>query len=109
MEPKSAEQIQQVVKEARELVSMLERTSVRRVCVEAGDFKSRSSAPLVAKQASRCRHPSALLHRQPPGCCDQSPYRLGPLVGTFYRCPGRVLSPSSRSATGFSAGSRSHY
>ena len=86
MEPKSAEQIQQVVKEARELVSMLERSSVRRVCLEAGDFKIEIERAFggdagVALSPST----SAVAPAPAPAAASNRHTMLAPLVGTFYR------------------------
>jgi acetyl-CoA carboxylase biotin carboxyl carrier protein len=84
---KNAEQIERVVKEARELVSMLETTSVRRICLEAGDFKieierafgegSALAAPAVAIAGAA---PGGA-----PGASTTRHTQLAPLVGTFYR------------------------
>ena len=92
MEPKSAEQIQQVVKEARELVSMLERTSVRRVC-EAGDFEIEIERAFGGEAGVALSPSLSALAPAATGCCDQSLYRLGPLVGTFYRSSSPGAKP----------------
>jgi acetyl-CoA carboxylase biotin carboxyl carrier protein len=88
VEVNNAEQIERVVKEARALVSMLETTSVRRICLEAGDFKieierafgegSALGAPSVAIAAGA--GPSG-----GPAAPTTRHTQLAPLVGTFYR------------------------
>lgn len=94
MEPKSAEQIQQVVKEARELVSMLERTSVRRVCVEAGDFKIEIERAFGG-EAGVALSPSlsALAPAATPAAATNRHTVLAPLVGTFYRSSSPGAKP----------------
>lgn len=94
MEPKSAEQIQQVVKEARELVSMLERTSVRRVCLEAGDYKIEIERAFVG-EAGVALSPSVSAVA-PPATAAAATNRhtvLAPLVGTFYRASSPGAKP----------------
>ena len=95
VEAKSAEHIEQVVKEAGRLVSMLETTSVRRFCLEAGDFKieiERAFAKGAATQAVPAGASAAPLG---PGA-GEAPTRhtvLAPLVGTFYRSPNAGAKP----------------
>lgn len=86
MEVKNAEQIERVVKEARELVSMLETTSVRRVCLEAGDFKIEIERAFG--KGSALQAPSVAVAGPAPGGPGTATTRhvqLAPLVGTFYR------------------------
>ena len=94
MEVKSAEQIQQVVKEARELVSMLETTSVRRVCLEAGDFKIEIERAF-AKGAAVPAPSVAVAGPAPgaPGAATTRHVQLAPLVGTFYRAANPGAKP----------------
>ena len=94
MDPKSAEHIQQVVKEARELVSMLETTSDRRVCVEAGDFKIEIVRASGATGAVALSPPvGAVAPAATPAAAANRHLVLAPLVGTFYRSS----SPSAKS------------
>ena len=90
MEAKSVEHMQQVVKEARELIARLETTSVRRVCLEAGDFKieierafTNGTASLAAPAGTALAGPGATS----PGALETRHVVLAPLVGTFYRTP----------------------
>jgi acetyl-CoA carboxylase biotin carboxyl carrier protein len=87
VEVKNAEQIERVVKEARELVSMLETTSVRRICLEAGDFKIEIERAF--SEGSALAAPSVAIAgptpRGAPGAATSRHTQLAPLVGTFYR------------------------
>jgi len=84
---KNAEQIERVVKEARELVSMLETTSVRRICLEAGDFKIEIERAFG--EGSALAAPSIAIGSAAPGAASGAATtrhtQLAPLVGTFYR------------------------
>jgi acetyl-CoA carboxylase biotin carboxyl carrier protein len=74
------------VKEARELVSMLETTSVRRICLEAGDFKIEIERAFG--EGSALAAPSAVAGPAAgaaPGAATSRHTQLAPLVGTFYR------------------------
>jgi acetyl-CoA carboxylase biotin carboxyl carrier protein len=96
VEVKSAEHIQQVVKEARELVSMLETTSVRRVCLEAGDFKIEIERAFTtgASQLSAAPAPAAAGAAAAPARPTENRHVvLAPLVGTFYRTPNPGAKP----------------
>jgi acetyl-CoA carboxylase biotin carboxyl carrier protein len=90
VEPKDEDRIQPIVREAKELIKMLEATSVRRVSLEAGDFKieierafaeggsSATASPMLATStpgagAATGAPPKDTLHRVP-----------APLVGTYY-------------------------
>lgn len=87
MEVKNAEQIERVVKEARELVSMLETTTVRRICLEAGDFKIEIERAFG--EGSALAAPSLTVGGPapggPPAAATTRHTQLAPLVGTFYR------------------------
>jgi acetyl-CoA carboxylase biotin carboxyl carrier protein len=93
VDPKSAEQIQQVVKEARELVSMLETTSVRRVCLEAGDFKIEIERAFAGEGAVALPPVSAVAPAATPAAATNRHMVLAPLVGTFYRASGPGAKP----------------
>jgi acetyl-CoA carboxylase biotin carboxyl carrier protein len=98
VEAKSVEHIQQVVKETRELISILEKTSVSRVSLAAGDFKIEierafstgeaallpASAPAVAGSAATAAVPRAVETRH---------VVLAPLVGIFYRSSNPGAKP----------------
>jgi biotin carboxyl carrier protein len=83
VEDKGSEEIQQVVREAKELIKMLETTSVQRICLEAGRFKieleraftTGSAVPMVAVSERPSEGASASTTRHSV---------LAPLVGTFY-------------------------
>jgi acetyl-CoA carboxylase biotin carboxyl carrier protein len=88
VEVKNAEQIERVVKEARELVSMLEKTSVRRICLEAGDFKieiERAFGEGLALAAPAVAGAGAAPGGAPAAAATTRHTQLAPLVGTFYR------------------------
>ena len=93
MEPKSAEQIQQVVKEAKELVSMLETTSVRRVCLEAGDFKIEIERAFGKGAALWSPPAGAVAPPAGPVAATNRHMVLAPLVGTFYRASSPAAKP----------------
>jgi acetyl-CoA carboxylase biotin carboxyl carrier protein len=81
------------VKEARALVSMLETTSVRRICLEAGDFKIEIERAF--SEGSALAAPSVAIAGTPggaPGAATSRHTQLAPLVGTFYRS----ANPSSK-------------
>jgi acetyl-CoA carboxylase biotin carboxyl carrier protein len=90
----SPEQIQQVVKEARELVSMLEKTSVRRVCLEAGTFKIEIERAFAegAVTVSVPAGPAPAAAAE-PAAIDTRHMVRAPLVGTFYRAPSPGAKP----------------
>jgi acetyl-CoA carboxylase biotin carboxyl carrier protein len=93
VEVNNAEQIERVVKEARALVSMLETTSVRRICLEAGDFKIEIERAF--SEGSALAAPSVAIAGTPGGALGAATSRhtqLAPLVGTFYRS----ANPSSK-------------
>jgi acetyl-CoA carboxylase biotin carboxyl carrier protein len=87
VEVNNAEQIERVVKEARALVSMLETTSVRRICLEAGDFKIEIERAFG--EGSALAAPSVAIAGPGPGGASAASTtrhtQLAPLVGTFYR------------------------
>ena len=97
MEAKSVESIQQIVKEARELISRLETTTVRRVCLEAGDFKIEierafgTGEALLTVAASPA--PSATVAATGSVAADHRHSVLSPLVGTFYRSTNPGAKP----------------
>jgi acetyl-CoA carboxylase biotin carboxyl carrier protein len=92
VEVNNAEQIERVVKEARALVSMLETTSVRRICLEAGDFKIEIERAF--SEGSALAAPSVAIGTPggAPGAATSRHTQLAPLVGTFYRS----ANPSSK-------------
>jgi acetyl-CoA carboxylase biotin carboxyl carrier protein len=97
VEAKSVEHIQQVVKEAGELISRLETTSVRRVCLEAGDFKieierafGTGEATLAVAGAPGAAGPATAAG---PAAAENRHAVLAPLVGTFYRTPNPGAKP----------------
>jgi acetyl-CoA carboxylase biotin carboxyl carrier protein len=94
VEPKSTERIDQVVKETKDLLAKLEGTSVRRLCVEAGDFKIEieravAEGAAVAAAAPVAGAPAAA----GPATRDTRHVMLAPLVGTFYRAPNAGAKP----------------
>ena len=95
MEPKSTERIDQVVKETKDLLAKLEGTSVRRLCVEAGDFKIEieravaEGAAVAAAAAPVAGAPAAA----GPAARDTRHVMLAPLVGIFYRAPAVGAKP----------------
>jgi acetyl-CoA carboxylase biotin carboxyl carrier protein len=90
VDPKDAEKIQDVVKEARELIQMLERTSVRRVSLEAGSFK-------IEIERAFAKGGAVAMTSAPAGgeaAAQDSRHRvLAPLVGTFYLSPKPGAKP----------------
>jgi acetyl-CoA carboxylase biotin carboxyl carrier protein len=99
VEPTSEQPIQQLVKEARELIQMLEKTSVQRVSLEAGDFKiqvervlSQGPAPVGPPAAPGVLAPGPA---GPAPAPTKDPHHrvLAPLVGTFYRAPNPGAKP----------------
>ena len=96
MEAKDEDRVQQVVSEAKELIRVLESSSVRRVSLQAGDFKIEierafkgglatvvASAPAGVAAAGLQAGPAKdTLHRV-----------LAPLVGTFYRAASPGAKP----------------
>jgi acetyl-CoA carboxylase biotin carboxyl carrier protein len=87
----SDDQTSQVLKEARDLVKMLESTSVRRVVLETGGFKIDIERAVGAG-------PPAAAAAAPPVAAAAAPrdtrHRvLAPLVGTFYRAASPGAKP----------------
>lgn len=92
MDKKDEERFQQAVKEAKDLIKMLETSSVRKVSLEAGNFKieierafARAGAPAASPDMSGGgAAPSAA----PSGAARDSYHRiLAPMVGTYYHSP----------------------
>jgi len=81
--PKDPETVQHVVRETKELITMLERTSVRRLCLDAGGFK------IEIERESAQHGPAATVlvpadsGASPPK--DKHARIVAPLVGTFYQ------------------------
>lgn len=94
MEPKSTERIEQVVKETKDLLSKLEGTSVRRLCVEAGDFKIEIERAVAEGAAVAAAAPVAGAPAAAGAAArDTRHVMLAPLVGTFYRAPNAGAKP----------------
>jgi acetyl-CoA carboxylase biotin carboxyl carrier protein len=78
------EKVQQAVNEAKDLIKMLESTSVRRMRLVAGDFQitiERAFAEATPVSAA----PLAAAASAPSGRADDGRHRvLSPMVGTFY-------------------------
>jgi acetyl-CoA carboxylase biotin carboxyl carrier protein len=95
VEPNSPERIEQIVKEAKDLLSKLEGTSVRRLSVAVGDFKVEieravaEGAAVVAAAAPVAGAPAAA----GAAARDTRHVMLAPLVGTFYRAPNAGAKP----------------
>jgi acetyl-CoA carboxylase biotin carboxyl carrier protein len=87
VEPKSTERIEQVVKETKDLVSRLEGTSVRRLCVEAGDFKIEIERAVTEGAAVLSPGQQLLPSEEDRLRRVTRHVMLAPLVGTFYRSP----------------------
>jgi len=85
------DRIQQVVKEARDLIKALESTSVRRVSLEAGNFKieiERAFAKSGTTAAISFEPASGGGAAEAGSAVKDSYHRvLAPLVGTFYHSP----------------------
>jgi acetyl-CoA carboxylase biotin carboxyl carrier protein len=93
VDAKTAEHIEQVVKEAGKLVSMLEATSVRRVRLEAGDFKIEIERAFTKGVATVSIPAGPAAAAAGPGAADTRHAVLAPLVGTFYRAPNPGAKP----------------
>ena len=91
METKSTEQLEQVVKETGKLVSMLEATSVQRLCLELGDLKIEIERAF-AKGATALSAPAEPAAAG-PGAAAGHHMVLAPLVGVFYRTPDPSAKP----------------
>jgi biotin carboxyl carrier protein len=84
----SDDQTSQVLKETRELVKMLEMTSVRRVVLETGGFK------IDIERAVGAAPPAPTAAAAAPGQPLDKRHRvLAPLVGTFYRAGSPGAKP----------------
>lgn len=97
METKGEERLQLVVKETRELITMLEQTSVQRVSLEAGKFKIQIERAASAQRVGTGEpSPTAAPVAQPPEGrpAKDTHHRIpAPLVGTFYRAPNPGAKP----------------
>jgi len=92
VDEKGEDRIQQVVQEAKNLIKMLEATSVRRVSLEAGDFKIEIERAFARKGAVASVSAGAATEDVVPG--QDSLHRiLAPLVGTFYHTPNPGAKP----------------
>ena len=104
MEPKHEDRIQPIVKEAKELIKMLEATSVRRVSLEAGDFKieierafAEGGAPAAASPVPAISTAGAAAAAAPVK--DNLHRVLAPLVGTYYGAPSPGAKPFVEAGT----------
>jgi acetyl-CoA carboxylase biotin carboxyl carrier protein len=104
VEPKHEDRIQPIVKEAKELIKMLEATSVRRVSLEAGDFKieierafAESGSSAVAVPVAAVLSPAASAAAPPTK--DNLHRVLAPLVGTYYGAPSPGAKPFVEAGT----------
>jgi biotin carboxyl carrier protein len=82
VDPKDDDRIEQVVKEAKELIRLLDKTNVRRFCLDGGDFKieierafQKGGAPVLAAAPAAAGTAAATGPRHRV---------LAPLGGTFY-------------------------
>jgi len=87
------ERVQQAINEAKELIKMLEATSVRRISLAAGDFKIEvertfaEAAPSAAPVAGAAGAPAA------PAADDGLHRVTAPMVGTFYHAGSPGAKP----------------
>ena len=80
--------VQRAVSEAKELIKMLETTSVRRINLEAGEFKIEIEREFTAAPAApRSPQAAPLPDQAAPGDQPGLHRLLSPMVGTFYRSP----------------------
>ena len=84
MDPKDTDKIQQAMKEARELIQMLERTSIRRMSFDAGGFKLEIERAFAKGGAVAMTSVSAAGEA---AAKDTRHRVVAPLVGTFYLRP----------------------
>ena len=91
MEPKDVDNVQQAMKEARELIQMLERTSVRRLSFEAGSFKIEIERAFATGGAVAMT--SAQVAGAEAAAKDSRHRVVAPLVGTFYLAPKPGAKP----------------
>jgi acetyl-CoA carboxylase biotin carboxyl carrier protein len=83
VDEKDGDRIRDVVREAKDLVKMLETTSVRRICLEAGSFKIELERAFTKGGAA----PLVSMGEAPGEGVATRPNQhriLAPLVGTYY-------------------------
>lgn len=78
------EEIQRAVNEAKTLIELLERTSVRRISLAAGQFKIEIEREFASAGTAGNVAPSAAV---PIGPADSRHRVLSPMVGVFYHAP----------------------
>jgi acetyl-CoA carboxylase biotin carboxyl carrier protein len=93
VEVKTAEQLEQVVKEAGKLVTMLETTSVRRLSLQAGDFKIEIERAFAEGATALSVSAAPAAAAAGPGTTESRHLVLAPLVGTFYLTPNPSAKP----------------
>ena len=84
------EEIQRAVNEAKTLIELLERTSVRRISLAAGQFKIEIEREFASAGTAAKVAPSAAI---PTGPADSRHRVLSPMVGVFYHAPSPGAKP----------------
>jgi biotin carboxyl carrier protein len=94
VEEKAEERVQQVVRETKELIKMLETTSVRRISLEAGSFKIEIERAFAKGSRMPADTIAATEPRAEVGVAKSGHHQiLSPLVGTFYQTPSPGAKP----------------
>jgi acetyl-CoA carboxylase biotin carboxyl carrier protein len=91
VDAKDDDKIQQVVQEARALIQMLEKSSVRRVSLEAGSFKIEIERAFAKGAAVAMAVTAGGAEEAAPA--DARHKVVAPLVGTFYLAPKPGAKP----------------
>ena len=91
MDPNDDDQIQRIVRGAKDLIRVLEASSVRRLCLETGDFK----VEIEREPAAGERPPLAAPAERAGGAAAPSTHFqvVAPLVGTFFHSPSPGAKP----------------
>jgi biotin carboxyl carrier protein len=80
VDPKDDDRIQQVAREAKELIKLLDRTNVRRLSLDGGDFKIEIERVFRKGGAAPAAPPGGAA----PAATGSKHRVLAPLGGTFY-------------------------
>ena len=84
--------IQQAINEAKELIRMLETTTVRRLGLETGSFKIEVERAFAESPAAPIT-PEAARRPETTPARDAGHQVLSPMVGTFYNVPSPGAKP----------------
>lgn len=84
------EEIQRAVNEAKTLIELLERTSVRRISLAAGQFKIEIEREFASAGTAAKVAPAAAMPTAP---ADSRHRVLSPMVGVFYHAPSPGAKP----------------